>query len=619
MRLGLGTRLTLGFMFVLMITGVSNLWVYREISNVQAEYQVLIHQTYPLSLVAKELNTVIMQQAQSIMGFAATRDPQYLARIAHNRGQASTLLDDLATRATQHGLEDQVQEVSKKRIEFEDLIQRVLSTHQEVDNAALIKSADNARSVGIGVAQAIGRLTETAQNQVEAGRLRAAEAASRGTRVMIYSMIVTGLLGLLVTLFTLQSIKRPLRVLTKQLQELARGAGDLTRQIPVHTRDEIGALGQAFNQMIGSLADMVRQVIEASSDIGERAAQVLSESQSAVSSVESMHRAMTQMTEGADQQSYSSEMAAEAMNQLQLAVEQIASGAQVQAEQVQQTSSSVSRMVELIETVAENAAHVAAGSNHAASTAHQGVAIVEQTVTAMSRIRDQVNSAAAKVEELGTHSKQIAQILQVITEIAEQTNLLALNAAIEAARAGEHGRGFSVVAEEVRKLAERSALSVRDIRNLVKAIEMGTVEAVGAIRLSTQDTEEGAALANQAGTAMKEIISSVDPALKGIRSISEAAQQVLQSSQGVSNSVLDVAAIAEENSAATEEMAAGAAQVVESIRSVAGVSQKNASLAQKVADATGEANASATQISRSAENLAAIAARLEALVSQFRV
>ena len=190
-----------------------------------------------------------------------------------------------------------------------------------------------------------------------------------------------------------------------------------------------------------------------------------------------------------------------------------------------------------------------------AAVAQEGSETVGQTVAGIAEIRDAVLSTARKIEDLGKSSQKIGEIVQVISGIADQTNLLALNAAIEAARAGEHGKGFAVVADEVRKLAERSATSAEEIAELIQSMQAGVDEAIAAMNLGTERVEHGTELARHAGEALERILHAVRGLHAQIESIAADAEQMRLGIQRVAESMDHVASITEHNTAATEEMA----------------------------------------------------------------
>ena len=200
-------------------------------------------------------------------------------------------------------------------------------------------------------------------------------------------------------------------------------------------------------------------------------------------------------------------------------------------------------------------------------------------------------AVSAAIRGLADKSEQVGQIVQTITGIAEQTNLLALNAAIEAARAGEHGRGFAVVADEVRKLAEESQGAAQEISQLIGAIQAETSHAVQVVEDGAVRTQDGATVVEQTREAFLKIGSSLDDMAGRIEQIAAAAQQVAASAQSMQENVGEVAAVAEESSAATEEVSA----------------------------ATQETSASAEQISSSAQELSSNAEQLNELVAQFKL
>jgi methyl-accepting chemotaxis protein len=253
---------------------------------------------------------------------------------------------------------------------------------------------------------------------------------------------------------------------------------------------------------------------------------------------------------------------ASASNQISASTEEMAAGAQEQSSQASEVASATEQMTTTILETAKNSDSAAKAAKEAGFIAKEGGRVVFETVEGMERISEVVKKSAATVMELGKNSDQIGEIIQVIDDIADQTNLLALNAAIEAARAGEQGRGFAVVADEVRKLAERTSKATKEIANMIRQIQKETGEAVISMEEGTSEVEKGKNLADQAGKSLKQIITG--------------AEQVV-------DIVTQVATASQEQSAAVE-------QISKNIESISSVTQQSASGVSQIAKAAGDLN-----------------------------
>jgi methyl-accepting chemotaxis protein len=237
----------------------------------------------------------------------------------------------------------------------------------------------------------------------------------------------------------------------------------------------------------------------------------------------------------------------------------------------------------------------------------------------MAAIRTKVNASADRVKEMGQRSDQIGIIIETIDDIASQTNLLALNAAIEAARAGEHGRGFAVVADEVRKLAERSSQATKEIGALIKDIQKTVGEAVSAMNESAREVEVGSSRATNAGQALAQILRAAEAVSKQARATLETVETVARSSSELVSAMDSVSAVVEENTAATEEMSAGAAEVTQAIENIASVSEENSAAVEEVNAGTEEMSAQVEQVTASTQSLELMAQTLQTIVAQFKL
>jgi methyl-accepting chemotaxis protein len=246
---------------------------------------------------------------------------------------------------------------------------------------------------------------------------------------------------------------------------------------------------------------------------------------------------------------------ASASEQISASASQQAQGAETQKDQTAQVATAMQEMSSTVMQVSDNSKQAAEASRKAAETARRGGAIVDETLGKMRTIADSVSCTARKMEELGKSSDQIGRIIGVIDDIADQTNLLALNAAIEAARAGEQGRGFAVVADEVRKLAERTTTATKEIAHMIKNIQDETRVAVTAMEEGTKQVEQGVTSTAQAGDALKEIIHMAEEVGEMITHIATAATQQSAATGEVNQNMDQIARLVKESALGAQQSA----------------------------------------------------------------
>ncbi len=321
----------------------------------------------------------------------------------------------------------------------------------------------------------------------------------------------------------------------KMLRDIAEGEGDLTRRLDASAEDELGELAKWFNTFV------------------ENIQHIIATAQQTVALVSSS----------------SHELAATA--------DELNSGSQDQAMQTEQVASAMAQMSQTIIEVAQNAGDAAGAAREASDTADKGRDVVDRAVQGMHRIADTVREASSTIETLGLSSSEIGNIIRVIDEIADQTNLLALNAAIEAARAGEHGRGFAVVADEVRKLAERTGRATKEIGGMIEKIQSDTDLSVQSMETGRNEVQSGVDLAGQAKKSLDLIVST--------------------SNKG-ENMVHRIAAASEEQSSAAEEVARNMDNILQ-------ISRRSAS--------------STSQIKMTSEDLEKLSAELQKMIGLFKV
>ncbi|MCH7786387.1 MAG: CHASE3 domain-containing protein, partial [Chloroflexi bacterium] len=415
---------------------------------------------------------------------------------------------------------------------------------------------------------------------------------------------------------------RSYRDMQEYLQEISQlveqvGDGDLT--VDVKPKSEKDALGNALSGMVTNLRGLVGQVQNTAGNLASASGQLSNAAEQAGNATQGISTASQQLAKGAEDQNQGIEQTNNAMQQLSTAIDQIARGSQEQAAGVDQTSNMGNQVAKAIAEVAQYAQGAADGARQANQAAENGRDMVNQTIEGMGKIRSAVEQAAKQIADLGTQSDEIGKIVAVIDDIAAQTNLLALNAAIEAARAGEQGRGFAVVADEVRGLAERVTDATKEIANLVENIQKGVAESVKAVDEGTREVGEGVKLAEQAGEALTNIQTSVAGVTEQVEQISAAAEEVSASSDEMTRIIEGVSSITEQNSAATEQMAASSEEVSRAIDGIASVSEQNSASTQEVSASTEQMGAQVEEVVASSQSLAQMSEDLQEVVGSFNL
>lgn len=383
------------------------------------------------------------------------------------------------------------------------------------------------------------------------------DMVNRGIKVTMIIIILFVIAGVIITRKALYPVKK----LARGVQAVAEG--DLTHYLENGRRDEFGVVAKVFNRMIDSLRQIVQSVKQSASLVQEASGNVAAASeQSRAGSV-----------------------------QVAASVDHIAAQIARQGKDTETTGQLLHQLVNITADVSASVRQVAVSTGECSAAASQGQTIIDQTVDKMHNIKDLVSKTAQAVETLGNSTQEIAQITGMITEIARQTNLLALNAAIEAARAGEAGRGFAVVADEVRKLAEQSGNATQGIAAIISKIQAETGSAVDAMQQSVQQVEQGVEITQTSGAAFTKIVEAIYNVQQQTNTISEQTARQL-------------------------ELCRDAMEAVDNISTLA---THNTSNAQEIAAVCQQQSASAHDITYAIEKLKDLASKLEELVAQFKV
>lgn len=543
------TKILVGFALIIILVlgmGVGN---YLSINQVNSDMEEIVDKQLPLLVLDEDLLYNMSETVSLVRRYFLFGDPQMKEQLEENYAEFDDLklemleisdLDLLLTLFDKH--EDWRNEVDIAIGEFEtgDI---ELASQMLTDLAPLTNEIINGF-------KGLSKEKEENINDLSANVMSAGQATVLFVLTILVIVIVS---GVVIALITSSSITNPIRKVMERMNALAKG--DLSQEpLMINSKDEIGQLVQATNTVVESNRTVMNQI------------NMVSES------VSSQSEELTQLAEEVKTGS----------GQIAITMDELAAGSETQANSASDLASTMSTFTDMIEQANERGENIQVNSTNVLEMTNDGSQLMYSSTEQMTKIYEIVKEAVEKMDNLDNQSQEISKIVSVIKDVADQTNLLALNAAIEAARAGEQGKGFAVVADEVRKLAEQVALSVTDITGIVSNIQQDSGLVAESLRDGYTEVERGATQIATTVETFDNISNAVTEMVANIRSVSENLSEITAASQEMSGSVEEIASVAEESAAGVEQTAASVQQASSSMEEVTGSSVHLAKLAEEL-------------------------------------
>ncbi|MEW5931531.1 MAG: methyl-accepting chemotaxis protein [Gemmatimonadota bacterium] len=640
-------KILTGFVPVILLMVVITLFVLAQLGRIRDANDVLAR-SEQLQANVDAVGIAFLRRTNAVRDFAITGQEAALAPYDSADARGDAALDSALALVKDTAQQRRLEEVGRIHARWKaDVYDPVVALRRRgsIDEVVAFYSTGTARA-RVGDALAVLDEFRDRQEQITAGARDAAQAAVERITLILMALTAAAVIAsVVIAVWLAGRIARPLERAVEFASTVA--AGDLTQRIEAEGRDEVGILTGTLNRMSDDLRKAIGGVNAATAQVAAASDQIAATSQ--------------RMAQTVDDQVAATEQTSTSMEEIAAQIGRVASSTESRAASVEQTSSSMGQMGRSIEHTAASADTLGAAVEEASATIDEMAASIQQVgrhveetrqiamgaagdaagggeavgrvVHGMQRIHAEVDALTEAIRGLGETGKSVGQVSELIEDIADQTNLLALNAAIEAARAGEHGRGFAVVAQEIRRLAERSVESAREIGSTIRGIQAELERATRSSGGVAERTAEGIELAEAAALALDKIVGSAARTRELMEEVALAAQQQTLAARQASESTQHIRQIADEVRIATREQSLASRQIVQATENMneqtqqvfaATAEQKRGGemvlqATENIASGARASQASVREAARAAADVAQQAQRLSQLVGSFRV
>ena len=619
MKLKIRGKIILSYAIVILVMIAVSIIGIRTDRQITDDYMNLIERSLPGETIIHRFRTEMLEKALALRGYILSGDPSDIERFhALDENVQQLVVKGRALSQTGESLQylEAIIDVNDRLGSLAGEISNLVAMGMTEDAAELMSSKGAALlgQLDDNISAWIGFLENLNEKWIAGAR---AKSATNET-VSIAGGAAMLLIAIVMTVALTRSIARPVERIRVAADAVAQG--DLTVSVPtLSTGDEVADLAASTRKMVENLTHVLQEMQNEAEQVAGTSEELSASGEESARAAEQISAAVQEMASGAEQQSTNAGETAAGAQQVAAAIGQIADGANQQTQQLQNVSNLIARMGEELNRVNDVVAKMEEAVSATAEEAQKGDTSVVRVAGSMQKIKNSSDDVEKAAADLEASSRQMVQVVQVIEDIADQTNLLALNAAIEAARAGEQGRGFAVVADEVRKLAEGSLNETKIISDLIEQTLAQVNRVTLAIQGSNELIDESLPLVATSTEVLHNISNHAASNLELVQSVVESSRSLAQGADEVNVATVEVVAVADENAAAAQQMAASVEQVQKAIENVAAVSEENAASVEEVAASTEQVTASLEQMSAASHSLADMAARLQQLAARFKL